>query len=133
MLKKTKRTIGLLNRAKLMERIAMGQDVSDMLKSFSAPQLQEVRSFLMDSLIYISQSNDETPLTISKIKEQFEPIPNYYYRQDCREPLEACFNETCMASNPGCFSRKMQGQISVLLKLINQYLQNPEGQNDPSQ
>jgi len=126
MLKKQQRKIGLLNRAKIMERIVLGQDVEELIKSFSAPQLQELRSFLLDEVVYLSREMDDTPRTVSAIKEMFEPIPNYYYRQDCREPLEACYNETCLASNPGCFSRKMHGQINVLLKLLNQYLQNQE-------
>ncbi len=133
MLKKTQRKIGLLNRAKLMERIVLGQDVTDMLTTFTAPQLQEVRSFLMDEVVYLSRELDETPKTISSIKEMFEPIPNYYYRQDCREPLEACYNETCLASNPTCFSRKMKGQIEVLLDLLHQYLQTQETGNEQSQ
>ncbi len=133
MIKKTKKQVGLLNRAKIMERIVLGDDISDMLKTFSAPQLQQLRTFLLDEVVYLSREMDETPRTISTIKEMFEPIPNYYYRQDCREPLEACYNETCLASNPGCFSRKMQGQIDVLLKLLQGYLQNQEKQDDGSQ
>ncbi len=130
MIKKTQKHVGLLNRAKIMESIVLGKDIEELLKTFSAPQLQELRTFLLDEVVYLSREMDESPKTISEVKALFEPIPNYYYRQDCREPLEACYNETCFASNPGCFSRKMFAQIAVLLKLLRSYLQGQEDTND---
>jgi len=96
-------------------------DNTDVSK-LSAPQLQDLRDFLEQQIHHFSALQDETPLTFENIKNQLEPIPNYYHKQDCREPLEACYNETCLASNPTCFSKKMRSQIGVLIETLNKYI-----------
>lgn len=96
-------------------------DNTDVSK-LSAPQLQDLRNFLEQQIRHFSAVQDETALTFEDIKNQLEPIPNYYHKQDCREPLEACYNETCLASNPTCFSKKMRAQINVLIEMLNKYI-----------
>ena len=92
------------------------------ISNLSAPQMQDLRNFLEQQIRHFSALQDEKGLMLEDIKNQLEPIPNYYHKQDCREPLEACYNETCLASNPTCFSKKMRSQIRVLVEILNKYI-----------
>ncbi len=92
------------------------------IANLSAPQMQDLRNFLEQQIRHFSALQDDTPLNSEHIKNQLEPIPNYYHKQDCREPLDACYNETCLASNPTCFSKKMRSQIAVLIEMLNKYI-----------
>ena len=67
-------------------------------------------------------------LTREEIKSNYKPIPDYYYSYDCRESLDSCYNEACLASNPNCFSRKVKEQIKITLDLLNQQLRKEKKQ-----
>lgn len=117
-----------LSRLKLGEillTIQSGENPEKLYSDFSAKEMQELRNFLEKELQYLSSLKTGSPLPISEIKGKYEQIPNYYYKQACREPLEACINETCLASNPECFSRKMKTHIDVLIKLLIPYMEQP--------
>jgi len=92
------------------------------IANLSAPQMQDLRNFLEQQIRHFSALQDEKALTPEDIKNQLEPIPNYYHKQDCREPLEACYNETCLVSESTCFSKKMRSQIRVLVEILNKYI-----------
>ncbi|HQV30288.1 MAG TPA: hypothetical protein PKV71_00345 [Calditrichia bacterium] len=116
--KSSKPRLGVVKKTEILMALLHGGNFQEHLKKLSAPQLQDLRNFLEKQLIHLSAKADGEQLTLTDIKGHLEPIPNYYYKQDCREPMDACFNETCLASNPSCFSRKMNGQIEVLLNLL---------------
>ncbi|RMH89416.1 MAG: hypothetical protein D6681_14470 [Calditrichaeota bacterium] len=121
--KSVPRKLGITHKTEVMMRLLIQQGIDDLCQEFSAPQMQDLRDFLEQQVLHLSQLMDAAPISLTDIKDGFEPIPNYYYRQDCREPLEACFNETCLASNPSCFSRKMKTQLLVLQRMLERYLQ----------
>jgi len=110
--------LSVIKKAELLLRILNKENLEKILEQFTPGQLQEIRNYLESQVLLLTDSD----FTITDIKSHFEPIPNYYYRQDCREPLEACFNETCMANNPQCFSNKMRGQINVLLSMLSEHM-----------
>lgn len=91
----------------------------------SAHQLQELRDFLENELLYLTSMNERS-LTRERIRAKYPSIHDYYYSYDCRETLDACYNETCLALNPNCFSRKMREQIKVLLDMLGVYLVRKE-------
>ena len=122
MLKPSRHRIDILNRASILLHLMQDKPLETIYPSLNVHQMQDLRNFLLEEIVFLSQKADKTPLTAAAIKEKFEPIPNYYYRQDCREPLDSCFNETCLMSNPRCFSNKMKEQLAVLMKLLKDYL-----------
>lgn len=122
--KRTKRKLGVVKRAEILLKLT-GQDADafdDAYKSFSAQQARELRDFLEQQVLHFSKKKDEEAFSLEAVKEKMEPIPNYFYKQDCREPMESCFNETCLASNPGCFKKKIKGQLAVILDLLDNYI-----------
>ncbi|NOX35959.1 MAG: hypothetical protein GXO78_00325 [Calditrichaeota bacterium] len=131
MLKAPRESLNLLIRAHILKRLLNGESLEQVYPRLTVYQLQELRDFLQEEVVYLSSMKDDPPLTVADIKERYEPIPNYYYRQDCREPLDSCYNETCLTSNPICFSKKMKGQLAELVKLLQQYLPI-KGGNDQS-
>ncbi|RMF60388.1 MAG: hypothetical protein D6748_04195 [Calditrichaeota bacterium] len=120
--KDKKSHIGYFRKAIFLMQLIRGGDLGSIIDPLNAHQLQELRNFLEDQIIYLSNKRDLNPLTLAEIKTNLEPIPNYYWAQDCREPLEACFNETCLTSNSQCFSKKMKQQINALIKILKPYL-----------
>ena len=107
----------------ILIKIQNGESLDPVFSESSAEEMKEIRNFLESEIIYLSRLRDEKTISLSEIKSNFEPAPNYYYKQDCREPLESCLNETCLASNPVCFSRKMRMHIDVLTKILTPYLE----------
>ncbi len=120
----TKNKISIIKRGQILLKIQKGESLEPIFTDLSAYQMKELRNFLEEEVIYLSSLKDDKAIKLSEIKSNYEPVPNYYYRQDCREPLEACLNETCLTSNPECFSRKMRGQIDEILKVMKPYLEH---------
>ncbi len=116
------KNIKLFLFGKILLKIQDEEDIFSLLSGLNAEEMKEVRDFLEEELIYLSQLRDKTPIQTSEIKSSYEPIPNYYYKQNCREPLESCINETCLYANPQCFNNKMKLQIEVLVRLLKPYL-----------
>lgn len=121
-----KNKLGVIKKAEVTLKLLQGKAaIEDIYPRLNAFQMQDLRDYLEQQVIHFSALKDETPLTLAEIKSKLEPIPNYYYKQDCREPVDACFNETCIASYPSCFSNKMKTQLKVILELLQEYTQSP--------
>ncbi|MCB0261795.1 MAG: hypothetical protein KDE52_08885 [Calditrichaeota bacterium] len=119
-----KRKLSALTKTAVMVRlIEAPETLPEVFDGLSAHQMQDLRNYLTDQIIYLSSMTNDQPLTREAVTARLEPIPNYYHKQYCREPLEACYNETCMTSNPSCFSKKMRSQIDVMVEMILPYLQ----------
>lgn len=116
------RKIGITTRSEILLKLIHQEDWADTVSRLTAPQLQDLRNFLEQQVVHLSASSGGQKLTEEALRSKLEPVPNYYYKQDCREPLEACINETCLASNPGCFSKKMHTQLEVILSVLREYL-----------
>ncbi len=115
--------VTILEKSEILLRIQKGDPLDDLFQNFDARQMQQVRDFLEKEIQYLNKIKFDTTVSLQEIRNNYEPIPNYYYKQTCREPLEACLNETCFVSNPECFSRKMKLQINTLIKLITPLLE----------
>ncbi len=121
-----KNKLGVIKKAEVVLKLLQGHTaIEDIYPRLNAFQMQDLRDYLEQQVVHFSALRDETPLTLAEIKSKLEPIPNYYYKQDCREPMDACFNETCIASYPGCFSNKMKTQLKVILEMLREYTQSP--------
>ncbi|GAB4332428.1 MAG: hypothetical protein Kow0037_09930 [Calditrichia bacterium] len=107
--------------AEFSVKLKKGVDISEELKRLSAEELRAARDYFENLIQTFGKNRDGRMITRQETRANFEPIPNYYYKQDCREPLEACINETCLSSNPQCFSRKMMDQIEMLLEQLKPY------------
>lgn len=126
MLQINEKEVSLVQKVELLLRVFRNEETDDLVRKLTAEQKQDLRNFLEKEVIYLSRHSQGKPLSLAEIKSRFEPIPNYYYRQECNEPLEACFNETCIEANPQCFGRKMEGQISVMVQILSETYFNPE-------
>ena len=113
-----KTELNILQKADLLLKLQTGQNIDDLLAGLSALQLQETQNFLIEEIQYIHRLNDNPTPSTEEIKSNFETATNYYYKQDCKEPLESCFDESCFKANPACFSKKMRSHISVLTNLL---------------
>ncbi|MGH1364027.1 MAG: hypothetical protein ACRBF0_10755 [Calditrichia bacterium] len=122
LLKVSKQKLGFLQKAKLSNSLLLGENTSHYTKGLSAVEMQQLRDYFEQQILYYSSKQDRKKLVIQDLKEAIGPVPNYYHKQDCREPIEACLNETCIASYPPCFSRKMEGQINALAKILRPYI-----------
>jgi len=114
--------ISLLKKAQILVFLSEDRRIDKLLSQLGARDLLELRNFLEQELTFLAAKADNNVLNPGDLKSKYEPIPNYYYRQDCREPLESCYNETCLAADPDCFGQKMYGQIIVLSRMVKQYL-----------
>lgn len=114
--KRQSRFIPLGVKLKLLENVIEKKPFSQWKIHFRAIQMQELRDFLMLVLRHVYYQKHSKNLDEEKIKAKMLPIQTYYQSMDCREPLFACFNESCLGSNPACFSNKMKGQIEVILE-----------------
>lgn len=111
----------VFEKVELMLKLIRNEDCEEIISKLTVVQLKELRDFLENQLLFLaSLSNDS--LSINTIKSKYPSIHDYYYTYDCREELDSCYNETCFASNPNCFSRKMREQIDVLLRQLKKYL-----------
>lgn len=116
--KQPKRYISLAEKAKIMERLNEKKYYKDWGIKYSAFQMQELRNFLMD---YLEQQNvkiSKTKFEPEKVKSKMVPVHKYFHGQDCVASLDACENETCLASEPNCFSKKIKGQVEVIVEEI---------------
>ena len=120
--RRPKKPLGLLKQSDLLVALLTDGDYKTLLKKMKSTEVRAARDFLIDQVISCSEKNDAPVPTREAIQKGFEPIPNYFYKQDCREPLESCFNETCLTSNPGCFSKKVQAQIDVVVRQLQPLL-----------
>ncbi|GAB4173030.1 MAG: hypothetical protein Kow00108_07810 [Calditrichia bacterium] len=114
--KKINRYIGFNEKLQILKMIAEKKDFENWKIKLKAPQFQELRNFLLLQLKNYSTKISQEPFDEEKIKKKMVPVQTYFQSMDCREPLDACFSETCLGSNPACFSNKMRGQIDVILK-----------------
>ncbi len=122
--KATKKKLGVIDKTEVLLRFLYDRDsLDDFCARLSARQMQELRDFLENQVAFFSARQDENPQKIEDIKQRYEPIPNYYHKQYCREPMDACFAETCLSSNPSCFSKKMRLQLQVLINQLDHYVQ----------
>ena len=123
MLKKSLKKISVIKLGEILLKIQEGKSLQSIISNFSASEMKQIRNFLESEVQYLSGLRDKPPLSLADIKSNFEPTPDYFYKQDCREPLESCLNETCFTSNPVCFSRKIKLHIEILIKLLTPYLE----------
>jgi hypothetical protein len=127
MKKNSTNKFGLLHKAEFLVKLVNNQDSEDLISELNASQLQKLRDFLESELIFLSSYNGAR-LTREQIRSNYKPIPDYYYSYDCRESLDSCYNEACLASNPNCFSRKMKEQIRITLDLLDLHLRKEKKQ-----
>lgn len=118
---KANHRFGILQRAEFLIKFIKYGSQEELLVGLSASQLQELRNFLENELLYLTSMNGRS-LSRDRVKSKYPSVHDYYYRYDCRETLDSCYNETCLGLNPNCFSRKMREQIKVLLELLGPYL-----------
>ena len=97
------------------------ENLDNYISGLSPEDTQKLRNFLEEELKYLAKLKDDQSYILTKIKSNYEPIANYYYKQDCKEQLEACTNETCYNSNPACFKNKIYRQIEVLRGLLEPF------------
>ena len=121
MTKKLNRNLSLLAKSEFLIKLLKNEDYQELISELTVFQIKELRDFLESELFYLVSANKGS-LNLKRIKSKYPSIHDYYYSYDCREELDSCYNETCLASNPNCFSRKMREQIEVLLSQLNQYL-----------
>lgn len=127
MAKKSKNNFNLLQKAEFLIKLINNQDSEEVISRLNASELQELRDFLEDEVLFLTSHNG-AQLTKEHLKSNYKPIPDYYYSYDCRESLDSCYNEACLASNPNCFSRKVKEQINITLGLLKQHLRKEEKQ-----
>jgi hypothetical protein len=118
--KSSKKRLNALQKADALLRVLQAPEtVENWYSGLSAPQLRDLRDLLQAQVRLLSGRQAKTvALTDEAIRGRFEPIPNYFHKHFCLEPLDACYNETCLTSNPGCFSTKMKEQIAILITLL---------------
>jgi hypothetical protein len=122
MLESNTNKLGIIKRTEILLILMNDGNLESISKNLSALQMQQLRDFLENEVLFLSSLKDKKPLELAKIRDHYELIPNYFRLQGCFEPLDACYNETCRTSNPGCFSKKMLGQISATLVILKKYL-----------
>lgn len=116
-----------MQKAEFLVKLINNQDGEELISGLSATQLQKLRDFLENELLFLT-SNNGAQLTREKLKSKYKPIPDYYHSYDCRESLDSCYNEACLASNPNCFSRKVKEQIKITLDLLTRHLRKEKTQ-----
>ncbi len=124
------KNLSVLKRARIILTLLENNSSMLPIQDYTPEELKLLRNFLEQEIIFLSTQRDSTPITLAEIKTHLEPATTYYYQQDCREPVSACINETCYTSNPACFSKKMVGQLEVLIKLLQPYFQDEESAPD---
>lgn len=124
--KSSKNKLSVIKKTEILLKLINGDgNIEELYANLSAFQMQDLRNFLEHQILHFSAQQDTNPLTLAEIKSRLEPIPNYYYKQDCREPLDACYNETCIASYPSCFSKKMKTQLKIIVEMLREYIALP--------
>lgn len=124
--KSSKNKLSVIKKTEILLKFINGDgNIEELYANLSAFQMQDLRNFLEHQILHFSAQQDNNPLTLAEIKSRLEPIPNYYYKQDCREPLDACYNETCIASYPSCFSKKMKTQLKIIVEMLREYIALP--------
>lgn len=124
--KSSKNKLSVIKKTEILLKLINGDgNIEELYANLSAFQMQDLRNFLEHQILHFSDQQDANPLTLAEIKSRLEPIPNYYYKQDCREPLDSCYNETCVASYPSCFSKKMKTQLKIIVKMLREYIVIP--------
>ncbi len=116
--RKNTKYLSLSDKLNVMEKLAAREKFDTWEIKFNAYEMKELRDFLTD---YIEQYNKKIlkrDFDLQKIREKMVPIQVYFRNEDCIESLDACENDSCLGSEPNCFSRKMKGQIEVLLDEI---------------
>ena len=121
MIKKSKKNFSLLQRAEFLVTLINSQNSEEFISKLNASELQSLRDFLEDEVLFMAPHHG-LQLTKEQIKSSYPSVHDYYYSYDCRESLDSCYNEACLASNPNCFSRKMREQIKTTLDWLNQRL-----------
>jgi hypothetical protein len=121
MTRNSNKKFSMLEKVELMMKVIRNEDCEQIISKFTVFQLKELRDFLENELLFLASFNNNS-LNINKIKSGYPSIHDYYYAYDCREDLDSCYNESCFASNPNCFSRKMREQIDILLSQLKKYL-----------
>ncbi len=124
------KNLSVIKRAQILLTLIKNHSTVLPIQDFTPEELKLLRNFLEQEIIFLSARNNGTPMTLAEIKTHLEPATTYYYQQDCREPVSACINETCYTSNPACFSKKMIGQLEVLIQLLQPYFQDEESADD---
>jgi hypothetical protein len=89
-------------------------DPEGIYQELSSLEMKELRNFLEDEIIFLGKTEDSV-ITKGHLREAYPSVQEYYRKQDCHEPLEACIDESCLKSNPVCFSIKMRTQMEFLL------------------
>jgi hypothetical protein len=119
--KNLNRKLSLLEKSEFLLNLLKSEDTQELISELNVFQIKELRNFLENELHYIASKHNDS-LSINRIKSKYPSVHDYYYMYDCREELDSCYNETCLAANPNCFSRKMKEQIDVLLTELSKYL-----------
>lgn len=120
MIRNSNNKFSLFKKVELLIKLIKNEDCEQLISKLTVVQLKELRDFLENELLFLASLNNDS-LSINKIKSKYPSIHDYYYKYDCREELDSCYNESCFASNPNCFSRKMREQIEVLLTRLKKY------------
>jgi len=116
--KQPKRYISIAEKTKIMERVNKKEPFQEWGIKYSAFQMQELRNFLMDYLEQQTVKIRKETYDPQQVKSKMVPVQKYFHSEDCIATLDACEKETCLASEPNCFSRKIKGQVDVILEEI---------------
>ncbi len=112
--------LSTLKKAQILLKILRQDDPEEFYQELSSLEMRELRNFLEDEIIFLNGA--ENPgITKEQLRKAYPSVQEYYRKQDCHEPLEACIDESCLKSNPVCFSFKMRTHLEVLLHKLDEF------------
>ena len=107
-------------KAQILYLIANKLDIIEFMKEISTAKLLGLREFLYLQIKDLGEKFLKKNITKQMMQKRMTPVSKYYHSQECREPLEACTNDTCYELYGACFTKKLFGQIGVLYEFIRE-------------
>lgn len=99
-----------------------GQSPASLLDAMEAADIPPVYDFIWEKALEIGIRVKGEHFSQADMLKRLKSVEHYKEQVGCKEPLQRCITNECMAQNAECVRAKMKEQFNQLYHLIADYL-----------
>jgi hypothetical protein len=106
----------------LLRYMLTGSSPTMLIENMAVAELVPAYQFAWEKTLEIGIRIKGERFSQSDVFKRLKSVELYKSEVDCREPLQRCEANDCIAQNPDCVKNKLKEQIVRLFQLIAEYL-----------
>ena len=115
-------TISPSTQLQFLRYLLTGQSPASLLDGMEATEIPPVYDFIWEKALEIGIRVKGERFSQADMLKRLKSVEQYKDQVGCKEPLQRCITNECIAQNADCVRAKLKDQFNRLYNLIAEYL-----------